>query len=295
MNKIIMAKPVYVIKASGEKERFRPNKLKRTCLNAGAPPDLAKRVVKEISKRVYNGISTREVLDMTMKLLHKEMPPVAARYGLKGAIMRLGPAGFNFERLFAEILKEHGYETKVHQFVQGSCVKHEIDIVAAKPVRYHPDLPHPHLKYFQIENKYHNSPGIYTGLKETLYTYARFLDLQDGFKKRLCQKFDQCWLVTNTKFSRHALEYANCKKIKLTGWRYPIGASLETMIQEKKLYPITVLRGLDKNSRFRMSKAGLMLCKDLIRKDINKLMELTQLTKRKLKDLSNEAEQILTH
>lgn len=288
-----MQKTIYVLKASGEKEKFMPNKLKRTCLSAGAPPDLANKVVREVTKRAYDGITTKEILRMTLFLLHKDMPHVAAKYDLKGALMRLGPAGFEFERLFAEILKEYGYETRVHQFVQGECVRHEVDIVVAKPIKSHPELPEPHLKYYQIECKYHNAQGIFTGIKDVLYTYARFLDLQGGFKKGLCQRFDQCWLACNTKFSTDALEYANCKDIKLTGWRYPTGASLETMIEEKKLYPITVLRSLDKDSQLKMSVAGLMLCRDLLKKDFDKLVEITKINPKKMKTMINEAEKIL--
>ncbi len=289
-----MPKIIFVTKASGQKERFRPNKLKRTCIHAGAPPDLADRVVKEVIEKAHDGISTRKILRMAMSMLRKEMPPIAAKYDLKGALMRLGPAGFAFEKLFAEILRGHGYEAKVHQFVRGRCVKHEIDIVAAKPIKSNPELPRPTLKYYQVENKYHNSPGVFTGLKEALYTYARFLDLQEGFKKGLCQKFDQCWLVCNTKFSTDAIEYANCRGIKLTGWRYPSGGSLEFLIESKKLYPITVLRNLDRESQRKMADAGLLLCKDLIMKDEKKLGQMTRINSKKLKTLINEAERILS-
>ena len=285
---------MYVIKASGEREKFMPNKLKRTCLRAGAPPDLANKIVREVSKRAYDGITTKEILKMTLFMLHKDQPDVAAKYDLKGALMRLGPAGFAFEKLFAEILKEYGYETRVHQYIQGECVRHEIDIVAVKPIKSIPELPQPHLKYYQIENKYHNAPGIFTGVKDVLYTYARFLDLQGGFKKGLCQRFDQCWLACNTKFSTDAIEYANCKGMKLTGWRFPTDASLETMIEEKKLYPITVLRSLDKDSQTKMASAGLMLCKDLIKRDFDKLVEMTKISPKKMRTMIDEIEKIIT-
>ena len=70
--------------------------------------------------------------------------------------------------------------------LRGHCVSHEIDIVASKQE-----------KQYMIECKYHNMPGIYTCLKEVLYTYARFLDLVEGSQNKTCQKFDQtCELLT---------------------------------------------------------------------------------------------------
>lgn len=288
-----MGKTILVLKASGGTEKFDRNKIKKTCVYAGAPEDLAEKVTKEVTKHVYDGISTKEILKLTVKLLEKELPHVAAKYDLKGAIMRLGPEGYPFERFFAEVLKEYGYSARGHQYVQGLCVKHEIDIVAAKPQKEYPELGQPPLKYYMIENKFHNSPGIYTGLKESLYTFARFLDLEDGYKKGLCQKFDQAWLVCNTKFSADAIQYAICKNLKLTGWRYPLGASLETMIEEKDLYPITVVKGLDKDSQKKMFDAGLLLCKDLLKYDIDKLRERTRISSRVLTNLINTAKEVM--
>ncbi|MFQ6056655.1 MAG: restriction endonuclease, partial [Methanosarcinales archaeon] len=262
------------------------NKIKKTCLRAGASEELATKIVKQVERKVYDGISTREILKITLSLLRKEMPQVATRYDLKGALFRLGPAGFAFEHLVAEILREYNYKTKVHSYVKGACVKHEIDIVAEKPSR----TP----KYFMIECKYHNMPGIYTGLKEVLYTYARFLDLWEGFRKRKCQKFDQAWLVCNTKFSRDAIQYASCKKILILGWKYPYRKSLEKMIEDKKLYPITMLRKLDRNTQDKFALSGLILCKDLLRHDINKLNKKTNVPKTKLKLLTEEADKLLS-
>ncbi|MBU5557582.1 MAG: ATP cone domain-containing protein [Candidatus Aenigmatarchaeota archaeon] len=284
---------MYVIKASGETAPFDPDKIRKTCLRAGAPADLAETIVQKITERFYPGISTREILEMTLKMLEVEHPHVAARYDLKGAIMRLGPAGFAFEALVAEVLKEHGYATRVHSMVQGACVMHEIDVIATKPFKKGPELES-QLKYYMIECKYHHATGIYTGLKETLYTYARFLDLQDGWRTGKCQQFDQAWLATNTKFSTDAIQYANCKNIKMLGWNYPAGNSLQDMLEAKGLYPITSLRTLDPPTLAKFSAAGMMLTKDLIRRTPEEIADKTQLPLRRVKELVNEAERILT-
>lgn len=287
-----MANKIYVTKASGETVPFDPEKIRRTCLNAGAPAELAADVVRHVTERVYPGMPTKEILEMALKLLEVEHPHVAARYDLKGAIMRLGPAGFAFEALIAEVLKEHGYAARVHSMIQGACVLHEIDVIATYPYKKGPELE-PQLKYHLIECKYHHATGIYTGLKETLYTYARFLDLQDGWRQGKCQQFDQAWLATNTKFSTDAITYANCKNIRMLGWGYPAGNSLQVMLESKKLYPITSLRGLDPTTLNKFAAAGMMLTKDLIRRTPEEVAARTGLPERRVRELADEAARIL--
>ncbi len=273
---------MYVTKASGVKEEFQPDKILRTCIRARATQRLAEKVVKEIEKKAYDGISTREILQMTLALLEKQMPDVAARYDLKGSIMRLGPAGFEFEELVAEILNEYNYKTSTDVIVSGGCIDHEIDVIAENQKRY------------MIECKYHNMPGIYTGIRDVLYIWARFIDLQDGYKLGKCKKFDKPWLVCNTKFSADAIKYATCKGMQLIGWRWPKEQSLERMIEKKKLYPITALRRLDKDSQQRLVFAKIMLCKNLVEMDIKELEKITGIDRRKLNILMNEAKGVLS-
>jgi Holliday junction resolvase len=272
---------MWVVKASGETEKFDPEKIRRTCIKAGASEDLADKIVREVEKKSYDGISTREILHMTISFLKKEKPAVASRYDLKGAIFRLGPAGFTFEHLVAEIFKELGYETKVHSIIRGACVSHEVDVIATKDKNN-----------YMVECKYHNIPGIYTGLRESLYTYARFLDLNEGFKIGVCRKFNQPWLVCNTKFSEDAVQYAICKNMRLVGWNYPENQGLEYMIEKNKLYPITMLRNLDSESQEKLANVGLVLTKDLVRINIKELSEITKITKNKLKVLADESKEI---
>jgi Holliday junction resolvase len=272
---------MWVVKASGETEEFDLNKIKRTCLKAGAPQSLANKIARDVEKRSYDGISTKEILHSTLKLLEKQKPFIAARYDLKGAIFRLGPAGFAFEHLVAEILKEYGFKTKVHSMINGFCVQHEVDVVATKKN-----------KSYMIECKYHNLPGIYTGLREALYTYARFLDLKNGSKEGLCQKFEQPWLICNTRFSDDAIQYSKCIGLRLIGWGYPEVKNLREMIEKRRLYPITMLRKLDKESQEKLSISGLVLISDLIKISIRELNKITKIPVKKLRILVNEAEGI---
>lgn len=272
---------MWVVKSSGETEKFDPEKIKRTCLKAGASEELASKIAREVAKKSYDGISTREVLHITLSLLKKAKPIVAARYDLKGAIFRLGPAGFVFEHFIAEIFKEYSYNTKVHSIIRGGCVSHEIDIIASKDDNN-----------YMIECKYHNIPGIYTGLRESLYTYARFLDLQDGFKKGLCRKFNQPWLVCNTKFSEDAIQYSICKDMRLIGWNYPENQGLEYLIEKNKLYPVTMIGSLDSGSLEKLSSSDFILAKDLLRNSIKELNSITKIPLKKLRAFADEARNI---
>ena len=260
---------MYVIKASGKKEEFDPEKILRTLLRAGASRNLANDIVSQVKSKIHDLITTREILDMALDLLKNKQPEVGARYDLKRAIMNLGPTGFPFEQFFAEILRYYGYKTKVGQTVQGKITDHEVDVIAEK-----------NSEKYMIECKYHNSLGVYTNIRVALYIYARFLDLK--------KKFKQPWLSTNTKCSTKAILYAKGVGMKITSWKYPKNESLQELIEKKNLYPITILKSVNNNIKTKLSKAGIMLAKNLINYDLNELKKKIKLPENVLKKILDE-------
>ncbi len=262
-----------VVKASGKKEEFNPKKIKGTCLRAGASRELTEEIIREVTREAYEGISTREILHRTLELLKNKHPGAASRYDLKRSILSLGPTGFPFEKFFAEVLQNYGYKTEVGRIIRGKCVKHEVDIVATKGS-----------KRFMIECKYHNESGINTGIKVALYTYARFLDLEE--------KFDKSWLACNTKLTHDAIRYAHCQGIKTTSWKHPGDESLERMVEEKKLYPITILRSIKSYEKGMLMQSNLMLVKDFVDQDVQKLHEKIGLPIKILERVVEEADHI---
>jgi len=270
----------FVINAQGVHEEFDRNKVLRTCMRAGADKLIAEKIASEVASRVRDGMNTKQILKMTLRLLSdKVQPEVAARYDLKGAIMRLGPAGFAFETFFAEVMRELGYDAKLRQIVQGLCITHEIDVVAESPK----------LGCFMVECKYRNYAGDYIGVKDALYTYARFIDIAEGHGAGKCAQFDGVWLVTNTKFSGDVEKYARCKGMKIMGWRQPKGASLSELVEELKLYPITMLRTVDGFAQKRLALAGVMLCRDLAKMSAEDLRDLTGISLKKAGLIVDEA------
>ncbi len=268
---------VLVTKQSGELEEFRPEKVENALIRAGVNRGLAADIISEVTRRLYDGITTDEIYGMAFRLLDEHDDPAATRYGLKRAIMRLGPSGFPFEKFFSKVLEAYGFKTAVNQKMRGACVEQEVDIVAEDG-----------RNRYMIECKYHNSQGVYTGLKEAMYTFARFQDLVDGGND-----FTVPWLVCNTKCSSEAIKYGKCKGMNLTSWGYPPKGSLQELIDNKRVYPVTILRSVDDGVKNKLASSGIILARDLMGRDFQGLKSITGLSERKLKDVLKEVEGIL--
>ena len=275
----------FVLKASGEREPFNSQKVFKACLRAGASQALAKSITDQIEGILYDGISTREIYHEVRRLLEASRVEVAARYSLKEALIRLGPAGFPFETYIGEVLEEYGYKTKLRTIVKGFCVGHEFDVIAVEKAGSE-------FKTHMIECKYHNAPGVITGVKEVMYTYARFLDLKEGWEHGKCGRFDQAWLVCNTKSSLDAQAFARCKGLRLLCWRYPESEGLENLIDRKALYPVTVLLSLKSKYLEEFSRNKIVLVKDLAKYDLKRLEALTGLRDEILRRMKDEAERL---
>ena len=270
-------KTILIKKANGQSVPFNPRKVIGTCIRAGASKKIAKKVSEQVRLRTKEGMTTREVYQLVLKLLTQlETGGLTShRYKLKESLMKLGPAGFVFENYVSRILEEQGYQIQnVRKTIQGRCVKHELDIII-----YRPDLK----KKSFVECKYHNFPGIFTGLKESLYTHARFLDLRDIFDGEI--------LVCNTKVSSEVITYASCIGQQVISWRYPPNKSLEKMIQDKGLYPLTILP-LTKNELFVISRNNIMVAKDLLSIDKYRLSAMTGISSDRIEKIQDITAQI---
>ncbi|MBP6854682.1 MAG: restriction endonuclease [Candidatus Pacebacteria bacterium] len=243
-----------VIKSTGEKELFDKEKLCSSLEHSGAPKELAKTVCESISSEIDPDITTSNIYRKALSYLIKEDLTLAAVYSLRKAVSALGPAGFIFERYIATILESYGYKTKLNQIMKGACIEHEVDVAAEKEDTH-----------FLVEAKYHNEQGIRTHVPVVMYAYARLLDIEEAENKKERNKFDhKMWVITNTKFTDTAVRYAKCRSIKITGWNYPEGDSLEDMIVKNKLFPVTVLPSVDKDVLDIFSKNNIMLAQDII-------------------------------
>ena len=224
----------YVIKDDGTQEPFDEDKIKTSILNAGGSTDTAGSTADSVKKSFKNYMQSKEIYRHALKHLKGRQPAVAIKYTLKKAIMDLGPTGYVFEKYFAKVLRLYGYKTDVSTIVRGHCVEHEVDIIAEK------DSLH-----YMLECKYHNDVDISSDVKIALYVNSRFEDIKKASAAGLNNyDFKQGWLVTNTKVTSEAIKYAGCVNMRIVAWHYPRTENLENFIENKKLYPVSILQGL---------------------------------------------------
>lgn len=238
---------IQVIKANGKIESFNEEKLRYSIKRSGANKDLEDKIIAHIKNKLYNNIPSSEIYNhITEFLYHSQTPHLKARYSLKQAIMALGPTGHPFEDLIDRIFKSRGFETQTRRLLKGKCVTHEVDVLAKKGD-----------EHIMIEAKFHNSLGIHTQIHVSLYTKARFDDLKD------INNLTQGMLVTNTRATAEAIDYANCSGLKIITWSYPPEGSLRDLIETSGLHPLTSLTTLSQGQKQQLLERHFILCKDL--------------------------------
>jgi hypothetical protein len=273
---------ISVTKSSGERSVFSEKKIRCSLQRSGASEEQIDFIINEISSKLYDGISTKQIYKLAFSLLRDNSRHLAARYNLKQAIMELGPSGYPFEKFIAEILSAEGYKTKVGQIVQGKCVGHEIDVIAEK---------NNHI--YIVECKYHNLRGIFCDVKVPLYIQSRFKDVESQLIQAHPDKTYEGWVVTNTKFSADALQYGTCAGLNLLSWDYPVRNGLREQIDRLGLYPITCLTSLTKAEKQRLLEKKIVLCKEI--KSNEKLLKLADVKPSRIYTVMKEAEQLCSH
>jgi ATP cone domain/Restriction endonuclease/RecX family len=254
-----MMNEIQIIKASGEKVSFSPQKIRRSLKRAGANENIIEEVLRDIQNQLYDGITTKKIYQLAFKILRKKHTTAASKYKLKKAIMELGPSGYPFEKYMSEIFQSQGHSVQNNLIMKGRCVNHEVDILAEKN-----DLQK------VIECKYHNLQGTICDVKIPLYVHSRFRDIE---KNNLDGKRQEGWVVTNTRFSGDAIQYGICAGLNLLGWDYPEGKGLRETIDEGGLYPITCLTTLLQKEKEKLMEHGLVLCRE-INANKNTLVEI---------------------
>lgn len=247
--------PIWVIKTSGERQKFSFAKLRRSLTRSGADRQTVEKVVEHITPEVHEGMHTSSIYKHAFAVLKKLKYPSAVRYSLRKAVMELGPSGFPFEKYVAEVLRRKGYTARTGVVLQGACVTHEVDIYLEKEG-----------KHIFAECKFRNQQGVKVDVKTALYIYARFLDLQrahtlteDGKVKEI----HEGWLITNTKLTSDAIQYANCVGLKLLAWDYPEQGNLQDLILETGVHPLTFLSSLSPKNKADLLEQGVVMCREL--------------------------------
>lgn len=267
-----------IIKASGKRVPFEEEKLRTSLRRSGAAFNVIDSITEEVKNYLYEGMPTKEIYQVAFGLLKKHPKPFAAKYKLKPAIMELGPSGYPFEKYIAEMLQHKGFIVKVGEVVKGSCVNHEIDVLAEKDN-----------KHYLIECKYHNTPGIICNVKIPLYIEARFRDVKNEWQKNPGNgsNFHEGWVVTNTKFSSDAIQYGTCMGLKLIGWDYPATGSLNQLVESSGLYPLTCLTTLTAKEKQILLDNNVVLCREIC--DKPSVLNLAHISEPRIKNILLEA------
>ncbi|MBC5772722.1 restriction endonuclease [Pontibacter sp. KCTC 32443] len=244
-----------ITKASGEKAKFSIAKLQLSLRRSGADEVMIREVLRLLEPYLYEGISTKQIYKHAFDILKRMSKTTAARYSLKHGIMQLGPTGFPFEKFIAELLKVQGYATQIGVFMDGRCIRHEIDVIAAKDG-----------KRYMIECKYHNLSGVKSDVKIPMYILSRFKDVE---KVRVSEheyevRFHQGWVVTNTRFTDDAIRFATCMNLHLIGWDYPDKGGIKDLVNSSDLYPLTCLTTLSQSEKQKLLDMKYVLCKELL-------------------------------
>src|SRR3989338_10477256 len=247
---------ILVTKADGEQESFDPAKLERSLALSGASSTMRARVLAHVMHELKPGMMTEDIYRHAFEILRREeVTPVAARYSIKRAVFALGPSGFPFEQFLAEVFRGHGWKTQTGVALNGRCAPHEVDVLAEKDG-----------KRIGIEAKFHNDAGGKTDIKDALYVHARYEDLRNT--PEASSRVDEGWLVTNTRFTRNAVRYAQCSNLTLIGWDYPRTRNLFSLIEEAHVHPLTCITTLTTGEKRRFLDSKIVLCRSISTKHI---------------------------
>ncbi len=271
-----------ILKADGTTEYFKVEKLRRSLRRAGASNAEIQDIITAVDSLLYDGIRTQEIYRFAFERLRKTGIGAATRYSLRRALFGLGPTGFPFERFLARLFEIEGYKAETGITLPGKCVEHEIDIACYNDSHS-----------FVGEAKFHSRPGVKTDLQVAMYSYARLLDLRDV---RICAE-DYCgvkefWLITNTKFTSSAQQYADCMGIKLLSWDYPKRDNLHDRIQRANIYPITTMSSLTHSQIASLLARDVLLCTEIIANP--SVLDFMHIPQRKQQEILAEAKMIIS-
>ena len=274
-------KPILIRKASGDLEPFALDKLKRSLHNAGADNDSVLMIIADIEAWIYSGVTTKQIYSRAFKILRREKAHTAMRYRLKEAIFSLGPTGYPFEQFIGQLFEKQGYATEVGVVVDGYSVTHEMDVIATKN----------QIQYL-VECKYHKDQGKQVSVQVPLYVRSRVNDIvrkREKMEEYRALSFEG-WVVTNTRFSPDSIQYGEVNGLHLLAWDYPQNKGLKYLVEELKLYPVTILHKLTKKDKDLLMSLGTVTCMQVLNN--LDLLNPLQLNKKKQMALVEELKSI---
>ncbi len=272
---------ILVRKVDGTLQPFDRKKVQRTASRLGVLEKDLDRLADDIEERLFEGISTRRILQLIHARARIYRPETAHITNLRRAIALIRPKP-DFERYVQILLSECGYEVSPGRILRGRCGEHEVDAIAEKDGTV----------YF-IEVKHHYNHHRMTGLDEPRIARAIIEDVQEGYKiGRNSFTVDAAMIICNTKISAHAHRYASCWGIGHIGWDQPTEQNLQKMIRQSGAYPITLLKGVKPRMRRRFCEAGILTIKQFLAEEPGRIANKTGISREQVAVLVSQAESI---
>jgi hypothetical protein len=246
---------IFVTKADRTRQLYNKEKVIQTVLRLGANREEAEQIAQLIEAKLYDGISTQKILQMIFVFMRKPKPAVRHLFDLRYGISVMEPKP-EFEMFVRVLLTHEGFEVTPNTILRGLCGEHEVDALACKDgVTYFVEIKH-HVNYHSL-----------TGLDESRIARAIMEDVTEKNMREISSnKIDRAMIITNTRYSEHAIRYGRCRDILQIGWAYP-EKGLREIIEKHKLYPLSCLKGLSKKVRLRLVEEGIVLIKQLSEQD----------------------------
>ena len=247
---------IFVTKADGSKQLFDREKVVQTCLRMGADLEVAQMVAREVERRLHEGIATKEILQIIFASMSKPKPAVKHIFDLKQGIS-LMESKPEYEVFVRVLLSHSGFQVQPNAILRGLCGEHEVDALATKEG----------LTYL-VEAKHHLNYHALTGLDESRIARAIIEDVTEGYRSGVTKiRIDGAMIITNTRYSEHAINYGRCRNILQVGWTSPEGFGMKDVVEKYKLYPLSCLKGVSTETRLRLVEAGIVLIRQLAEQD----------------------------
>ncbi len=273
-----------VRKASGDIQEFSAEKVADLLTRIEVPADFISKILEQLEAELSEETSTAELRQLiTDHLAQLPQPELfIARYNIKPALRKFGPAGHTFERYTAKLLEADGFTNiQTPVLIEGECISHEIDVIATKDGENH-----------MVECKFHNEDGIKSDVSVALYVYARFEDVRHS--SSMPGGFQHVWLATNTKVTSEAEKYAACKGMHLLSMEKPYGSSILDRVVRQDLFPVSSLRILEPHLDA-LVENDIILLAQLWESDSMQLAEKTGIPLQTLQEAQHLASKIFAH
>ncbi len=133
-------------------------------------------------------------------------------------------------------------------------MQHEVDVVALKPG-----------EQVIVECKFHHDYRGKTNVQVPLYINSRFRDIKEKWNEdsRYKNLNVRGYVVTNSRFTLDAIQYAECAGLGVISWDYPKNSSLKYFVDKSGFHPVTSLHSLTKSQKKLILDEGIVLCREL--------------------------------